>query len=272
MQNNPHSRRGREKDFPSFWARCAKQRGAHSKSSRPHCRAAVLRGRFLPDASGLDAPLGQRWGGVFRLPPPYLWTPPTPQCNNDDRRQRRKQGGVVGAAASKTRVPPKARSGCWVPQPVRKGLLAPFRPQRGSRIGKNLAASLNDFFSVLHLYPLSRCGGSSPKGSGVGSYRSLCNSTGSGLALSVTCGGRFPLLSLRDIFPRRGGSLSSKGEPLAKPHTLRFDRKLSRPAKGSPFGRAAERSEAERASSLLRAAASNGSRRGRCCLPSKPLP
>ena len=26
---------------------------------------------------------------------------------------------------------------------------------------------------------------------------------------------RFPLLSLRDIFPRRGGSLSSKGEPLA---------------------------------------------------------
>ena len=26
-----------------------------------------------------DAPLGQRQGGVFRLPPPYLWTPPTPQ-------------------------------------------------------------------------------------------------------------------------------------------------------------------------------------------------
>ena len=39
-----------------------------------------------------------------------------PKCN-DDRRQRRKQGGVVGAAASKTRVPPKARCGCWVPQP-----------------------------------------------------------------------------------------------------------------------------------------------------------
>ena len=68
-----------------------------------------------------DAPLGQRQGGVFRLPPPYLWTPPTPQCNNCDRRQRRKQGAVVGAAASKTRVPLKARSGCWVPQPVSKG-------------------------------------------------------------------------------------------------------------------------------------------------------
>ena len=38
--------------------------------------------------------------------------------NDDDRRQWRKQGGVVGAAASKTRVPPKARCGCWVPQPV----------------------------------------------------------------------------------------------------------------------------------------------------------
>ena len=43
------------------------------------------------------------------------------QSNDDDRRQRRKQGGVVGAAASKTQVPPKARSGCWVPQPGRSG-------------------------------------------------------------------------------------------------------------------------------------------------------
>ena len=38
---------------------------------------------------------------------------------------------------------------------------------------------------------------------------------GSVLALSVTYGDRLPLLSLRDIFPRNGGSLSSKGEPLA---------------------------------------------------------
>ena len=37
--------------------------------------------------------------------------------NDDDRGLRPKQGGVVGAAASKTRVPPKARCGCWVPQP-----------------------------------------------------------------------------------------------------------------------------------------------------------
>ena len=39
------------------------------------------------------------------------------RSNDDDRRQWRKQGGVVGAASSKTQVPPKARCGCWVPQP-----------------------------------------------------------------------------------------------------------------------------------------------------------
>ena len=38
--------------------------------------------------------------------------------NSDDRRQWRKQGGAVGDAVSRTRVPPKARSGRWVPQPV----------------------------------------------------------------------------------------------------------------------------------------------------------
>ena len=43
-----------------------------------------------------------------------------------------------------------------------------------------------------------------------------------------------------------------KGEPLAKPHTLRFSRKLCRHAKASPFGRGgSERSElTERASPL----------------------
>ncbi len=38
-------------------------------------------------------------------------------CNSNDCRQRRKQGGAVGAAASEMRVPSKARSRCWVPQP-----------------------------------------------------------------------------------------------------------------------------------------------------------
>ena len=43
-------------------------------------KSVALRGDSLcvPQA-GRDAPLGQRQGGVFRFPPPYLWTPPTPQ-------------------------------------------------------------------------------------------------------------------------------------------------------------------------------------------------
>ena len=40
-----------------------------------------------------------------------------PQCNSDDRCQRQKQGGAVGAAASRMRVPPKARRSRWEPRP-----------------------------------------------------------------------------------------------------------------------------------------------------------
>ena len=42
------------------------------------CSVAAGKIFCLPQACK-DAPLGQRQGGVFRLPPPYLWTPPTPQ-------------------------------------------------------------------------------------------------------------------------------------------------------------------------------------------------
>ena len=119
----------------------------------------------LPSACR-DAPLGQRQGGVFRLPPPYLWTPPTPQRNNCDRRQRRKQGAVVGAAASKTRVPPKARSGCWVPQPVAKGCTPLTILKKKSKHKKASAAPVGaialTLFSLLHLKPLSRCATAPP--------------------------------------------------------------------------------------------------------------
>ena len=57
------------------------------------------------------------------------------RSNDDDRRQWRKQEGVVGAAASKTQVPPKARCGCWVPQPVRRGGHSNrYTPRKGHRI------------------------------------------------------------------------------------------------------------------------------------------
>ena len=132
-------------------------------------RMRTLRGESycLPSACR-DAPLGQRQGGVFRLPPPYLWAPPTPQCNNCDRRQRRKQGAVVGAAASKTRVPPKARSGCWVPQPVAKGCSPLTILKKKSKHKKASAAPVGasalTLFSLLHLKPLSRCATAPPRG------------------------------------------------------------------------------------------------------------
>ena len=52
------------------------------------------------------------------------------KCNGDDRRQRRIQGGAVGAAVSRTRVPLKARSGRWAPQPVGSSASKSLRPCR----------------------------------------------------------------------------------------------------------------------------------------------
>ena len=53
----------------------------HGKSCflcRERSRGTGLRA-FIKFFSAGDAPLGQRQGGVFRVPPPCLWTPPTPQ-------------------------------------------------------------------------------------------------------------------------------------------------------------------------------------------------
>ena len=41
--------------------------------------APVARGRFSFSVKWLALRAGQRQGGVFRLPPPYLWTPLSPQ-------------------------------------------------------------------------------------------------------------------------------------------------------------------------------------------------
>ena len=50
-----------------------------------------------------------------------------PLRNSDDRRLRRKQGGAVGAAASRMRVPPKARRSRWE---LRPGFLFILRGSR----------------------------------------------------------------------------------------------------------------------------------------------
>ena len=146
-----------------------------------------------------------------------------------------------------------------------KGLLAPFRPQRGGRTGKNLAASLNDFFSVLHLQPLSRCGGSSPNGERGWRNRTLCAQAGNFAAMpkppsmrevalpqAMTEGVHSPITpsaALRAPAP-------SKGERGWRgPHTLHASRKLCRHAKASPFGRGgSECNELTERASLLSAA------------------
>ena len=76
--------------------------------------------------------------------------------NSDDRRLRRIQGGAVGAAVSRTRVPLKARSGRWAPQPVLAQRLAFFR---------------FDFLIgiVKGEQPLTRCGESGVQRQGGGS-------------------------------------------------------------------------------------------------------
>ena len=64
---------GKSADFPDLLF--------HGKSCflcRERSRGIGLRAFIKIIAAG-DAPLGQRQGEVFRVPPPSLWTPPTPQ-------------------------------------------------------------------------------------------------------------------------------------------------------------------------------------------------
>ena len=99
-----------------------------------------------------------RWArgreGCSDFPLPTSGLHPPRNSNDDDRRQRRKQGGVVGAAASKTRVPPKARSGCWVPHPVAKGCTPLTILKKKSKHKKASAAPVGaialTLFSLLH--------------------------------------------------------------------------------------------------------------------------
>ena len=91
------------------------------------------------------------------------------KCNGDDRRQRRIQGGAVGAAVSRTRVPLKARSGRWAPQPVLAKRLAFFRFDfcfgvtrgeqplvRGSSASKSLALFWFSFVRQKRTFPARR--------------------------------------------------------------------------------------------------------------------
>ena len=86
---------------------------------------------FCLPAACKDAPLGQRQGGVFRLPPPYLWTPPTPQ----------QAKGCTPLTILKKKSKHKKASAAPV------------------------GAIALTLFSLLHQYPLSRCATAPPRGS-----------------------------------------------------------------------------------------------------------
>ena len=93
---------------------------------------APLRGEsFCMPSACKDAPLGQRQGGVFRLPPPYLWTPPTPQ--------RAKGCSPLTILKKKSKH--------------KKASAAP------------VGAIALTLFSLLHPWPLSRCATAPPRGS-----------------------------------------------------------------------------------------------------------
>ena len=96
-----------------------------------------------------DAPLGQRQGGVFRLPPPYLWTPPTPQ--------RAKGYSPLTILKQKSKH--------------KKASAAP------------VGAIALTLFSLLHLKPFSRCATAPPRGSKRSPQRRACAESGAANAV-----------------------------------------------------------------------------------------
>ena len=99
-----------------------------------------------------DAPLGQRQGGVFRLPPPYLWTPPTPQ----------RAKGCTPLTILKKKSKHKKASAAPV------------------------GAIALTLFSLLHLKPISRCATAPPRGSGHARSATLSQTAALQMLFSVT--------------------------------------------------------------------------------------
>ena len=128
---------------------------------------------------------------MFRLPPPFLWTPPTPQ------RIKGCSPLIIPKEKSKRKNASRfAQTGCGAQRPLRAlsgtRVLLTAAPTAPPCIRRWRRSSPLHFFLASPIdRPLSRCGGSSPQGSGC--------------ALSVTFGDTLsPFLSLRDIFPRPG--------------------------------------------------------------------
>ena len=77
-------------------------------------RALVARGMFFLSVKWLALRAGQRQGGVFRFPPPYLWTPLSPQ----------RVKGCSPLTSPRRKSKPKnasrcAKTGCGAQRPLR---------------------------------------------------------------------------------------------------------------------------------------------------------
>ena len=104
--------------------------------------------------------------------------------------------------------------------PTRKGLLAPFNPKEDGLHTKKLAASLNAFLCSAISRPLSRCGGSSPQGSGC--------------ALSVCSRWSHPPLPPGELANPKGLTERAKGSPFGRAGAKRLRGLASRRAACSP--------------------------------------
>ena len=142
---------------------------------------------------------GQRQGGVFRLPPPCLWTPPTPQ----------RERGCSPLSTPKEKSKRKnasrfAKTGCGAQRPLRAlsgtRVLLTAAPTAPPCIRRWRRSSPLHFFRASPIdRPLSRCGGSSPQGSGG--------------ALSVTFGDTLsPFCRCATSSPDRGKSFKGRGK------------------------------------------------------------
>ena len=83
--------------------------------------ALVARGRFFLLVKRLALRAGQRQGGVFRIPPPYLWTPLSPQrvkgyspLTIPKMRSKRKKASRCAKTGCGTQRPLRALSGTRV--------------------------------------------------------------------------------------------------------------------------------------------------------------
>ena len=150
---------------------------------------------------------------MFRLPPPFLWTPPTPQ------RIKGCSPLIIPKEKSKRKNASRfAQTGCGAQRPLRAlsgtRVLLTAAPTAPPCIRRWRRSSPLHFFLASPIdRPLSRCGGSSPQGSGS--------------ALSVTFGDTLsPFCRCATSSPDRGKSFKGRGK------------KRSRHGLGSPFGRA----------------------------------